>query len=308
MEAAENYAQQYLASASGPVAQGGNDTPTVYVSRDTVSLSDGELQLFEHFVTHLSSWIDVTDPDRSFAVIVPQIALKNRGLMNAILALAARHLSLDPASASDAAALQIDRTSAAQYYHEALKYLQREMSSSAFLRSDELLATVLTISTYEMIDGSARGWERHLTGVFWIQRSQLIHGESEGLKKRIWWAWLRQDIYVAFRERRKILSYYRLTRHCASLDMWELVDRAMWLLGQCVNYSSAKEVAAGAADVQGRLSTSTTLWAALTEWSTCFEKHDRRLPTSAKETGLFQPIWVNPVQAGKITRILFIIL
>jgi hypothetical protein len=102
------------------------------------------------------------------------------------------------------------------------------------------------------------------------------------------------------------LSYYKLTRPCASLDKWELVDRAMWLLGQCVNYASAKEVTAGATDVQGRLNASNTLWAFLTEWYECFEKYDRRLPTIDREEGLFPPIWVNPIQAGMIPTALLI--
>jgi hypothetical protein len=148
-----------------------------------VSLRDDELPLFQHFVTDLSSWIDITDQSKSFSILVPQMALRNWGLMNAILALSSRHLSLVRASS------QVDEyrsTQAVQYYSKTLRYLQQVMKIVSYLRSDDLLATVLILSTYEMITGSSRGWERHLKGVFWIQRSQLIHGESQGLKKCVW--------------------------------------------------------------------------------------------------------------------------
>lgn len=269
-----------------------------YYSQDEISLSAHEMALLRHFVLDMSSWIDVTDRDRSFAVIVPQMALRNQGVMNAVLALSARHLSIVmPLHDNDAS--QSAKTTALQYYYQTLSYLQQEMRSIAFLTSNELLATVLLISTYEMIDGSGRGWERHLKGVFWIQRSQLIHGESEGLKQRIWWAWLRQDIWVAYREQRKILSYYSLTQECSDLGFWELVDRAVWLLGQCVNYASLKEQRSGQSDIRGRVDKSSSLWARLDTWTTCFAKYDRRLPTAIDSNVAFKPIWINPPAAGK---------
>jgi hypothetical protein len=298
------------------------------VQTSSVTLTEMEIQLLDHYVSHLSGWIDVTDPDRQFAIVVPDLAMKNQGLASAILALSSLHLSLGPGSrplrgqsdrdrllpASPNAAsgtssavrrckhssLQIDPTLPVQYYNETLHYLQQGMGNAAFLRSDELLATVLIISTFEMIETQNLGsaWDKHLKGVFWIQRSQVIHGESEGLKQRIWWSWLRQDIYAAFRRRRQILSFYKVTRACATLNFWELVDRAVYLLGQCVNYASIKEEENGRADVQRRLDDSAKLWEKLEEFSSCFKKHDRRLPTSDTPDVVFKPIRINPAAAS----------
>lgn len=62
------------------------------------------------------------------------------------------------------------------------------MRYTTYKNSLELLATVLVVSTYEMIDGAGQGnWERHLKGVFWIQRSRDINGESGGLQQAVWW-------------------------------------------------------------------------------------------------------------------------
>jgi hypothetical protein len=158
-------------------------------TNNTVILTDIEVQLLHHYVMHLSGWIDATDPDRQFAVIVPNLALTNRGLASAILALSSLHLSLDSKPTCSHSSLPIGPTMSVQYYNDTLHYLQHAMGDPSFLRSDELLATVLIISMFEMIEMKSpdQGEHfRHLQGVFWIQRSQTIHGESQGLKKRIW--------------------------------------------------------------------------------------------------------------------------
>jgi len=158
-------------------------------TNNAVILTDTEVQLLHHYVMHLSGWIDATDPDRQFAVIVPNLALSNQGLASAILALSSLHLSLDSKPMCSHSSLSIDPTISVQYYNDTLHYLQHAMGDATFLRSDELLATVLIISMFEMIEMKSpdQGEHfRHLQGVFWIQRSQTIHGESQGLKKRIW--------------------------------------------------------------------------------------------------------------------------
>jgi hypothetical protein len=162
--------------------------PTTGSANSIVTLSDTEVQLLHHYVLHLSGWIDATDPDRQFAVIVPDLASRDQGLASAILALSSLHLSLDSKPQCSHSSLPIDPTTAVQYYNETLHYLQHAMGNAAFLRSDELLATVLIISMFEMIETKTLGsaWDKHLQGVFWIQRSQVVHGESIGLKKRIW--------------------------------------------------------------------------------------------------------------------------
>lgn len=158
-------------------------------ANNPVISTDIEVQLLHHYVMHLSGWIDATDPDRQFAVIVPNLALTNQGLASAILALSSLHLSLDSKPQCNHSTLPIEPTTAVQYYNDTLHYLQHAMGDADFLRSDELLATVLIISMFEMIEMKSPDQGdhfRHLQGVFWIQRSQTIHGESQGLKKRIW--------------------------------------------------------------------------------------------------------------------------
>lgn len=261
-----------------------------YNLEGNLELSDPESKLLRHFVERISTWIDLTDRDASFASSVPAMALTNRGLMLAILALSSRHQSLLTTDDLN----QPDRTAAVQYYHETLQYLQTAMEIPEYLKSEELLATVLLISTYEMIDGFESGWDRHLKGVFWIQRSQLIHGEYGGLKQAIWWAWLRQDMWAAFRGRRVILSFYTLKKECSELDRWELTNRVVWLLGQCISFGSDSEVEAGKNNVQQRIHRAAFLTARLDEWWFYFAQYRTELPTKWPEESVFKPIWINP--------------
>jgi hypothetical protein len=166
---------------------------------NAVILTDLEVQLLHHYVMHLSGWIDATDPDTQFAIVVPNLAMANQGLASAILALSSLHMSLESKPQCSHSSLSIGPTTAVQYYNDTLHYLQHAMGDADFLRSDELLATVLIISMFEMIEMKSldQGEHfRHLQGVFWIQRSQVIHGESQGLKKRIWCKLLPHPVHV----------------------------------------------------------------------------------------------------------------
>lgn len=185
--ALQNPSQLLQVSAISPYQTGNQDGATgekqFWQSPEPIQLKDHEHDMFQRFVTGVSLWIDLFDPLKHFSTFVPHLALHNEGLMKAVLAVGARHLSLKPVHGIDSS---IDRTAAVQYYYETLQYLQSAMRYTSYKNSLELLATVLVVSTYEMIDGAGKGWERHLKGVFWIQRSRDINGETGGLPQANW--------------------------------------------------------------------------------------------------------------------------
>ncbi|KAJ5727059.1 hypothetical protein N7493_004879 [Penicillium malachiteum] len=130
----------------------------------------------------------------------------NAGLLNAILGLSSRHLALNPKL--DKHDMPRKEENALQYYYQTLHYVQKAMKYLGYQTSLGLLSTTLIISAYEMLDNSTKDWERHVEGVFLIRRFQTIHGESGGLHSTVWWAWLCQDIWAAFREKRKTLTFW----------------------------------------------------------------------------------------------------
>ncbi|PVH79520.1 hypothetical protein DL98DRAFT_560777 [Cadophora sp. DSE1049] len=254
-----------------------------------IELSLYELFIFRNFVQRISLWIDLFDPTQSFSTFVPHLALRNIGLMKAILALSARHISLNPGIAAEQPK---DRNDALQYYNETLHYLSKAMQYESYKTSLELLATALIVSTYEMLDGSGKDWERHLQGVFWIQRSQVIHGDSKGLKQAVWWAWLCQDVWAAFQEKRKTFTFWKPARTFADMSPYELASRAVYIIAKVVNYCSREESEAG--DLALRIENASRLQDMLDEWELYLTTEFTPLPyKSDSEHDVFQPIWIH---------------
>jgi hypothetical protein len=184
------------------------------------------------------------------------------------------------------------------------------MQHPSYARSHEVIATSLLISTYEMIDGSNQDWERHLKGVFWIQRFQDNDGETGGLRSAVWWAWLRQDVWVAMRERRRVFSFWQPKRPLSVLTAPELATRATYLLGQCVNYASKEEQETS--DLSQRLERGSELLFSLQEWYDHLPPEYSPLPM-APSTTVFPHIWIHPpsyaaaLQIHSLARVLVIL-
>lgn len=176
--------------------------------------------------------LDLFDPAKTFSTRVPHLAVRNAGLLNAILALSCFHQGTDPKNEN----ARQHRSTALQYYYQTLHYVQRAMRYPTYQHSLELMATTLIVSTYEMLRGSRRDWQQHLQGVFWILRSRQIEVEQAGLESTTWWAWLRQDIWAAFRERRRTYSTWTPKKSLAELSSHELASRSVWILAQVVNF------------------------------------------------------------------------
>ncbi|KAH7119681.1 hypothetical protein B0J11DRAFT_66232 [Dendryphion nanum] len=283
-------------------------------SPELIPLNDDELMLFQHFVDVVGPMLDLFDPQRHFTSLVPRLAVHNAGLLRSLLAVAARHVALQSDHCAQSA-LNHDQAAgveggtaerknsvgpfaqvATQYYYETLQYLSQNILYPTYTRSGEIIATAILISTYEMFDAqgsySDGGWERHLRGIFWIQRSQDNNGESaDGLRRAAWWAWIRQDIWVAFRECRRTLTIWRPTKRLMSLTQGELATRIVYIAARCVDYAANEK----RSDMSIRIEQGDKLLQALGDWY-------RILPSSFKpiysralaEGNLFSPIWIHP--------------
>lgn len=214
--------------------------------------------------------------------------------MNAILALAFRHLALNPRLDTDETPNKEE--SALQYYYQTLHYVQRAMQYSSYKTSLELLATTLIISAYEMLDNSTNDWERHLEGVFLIQRSQVIHGESGGLHSAVWWAWLCQDIWAAFREKRKTLTFWIPQKPLSALSPHELATRAIYITAKVISYCAESTTTE---NIQHRIEGAMDLRIMLDDWRRHLTLEFSPLPLSSKdESTCFRPVWIAPPAFG----------
>ncbi|KAH7165237.1 fungal-specific transcription factor domain-containing protein [Dactylonectria macrodidyma] len=266
-----------------------------WYSTEPLKLSQEEFRLFHHFVQHISQWIDLFEPKKPFGTFVPHLAMHNFGLMNAILALSARHLSLNTNNSCRKPELSPPNTNdAVRYYYKTLHYSQEAMKYETYKVSLELLAISIIISTYEMLDGSSKDWERHLKGVFWIQRSQVIHGDSGGLRQGVWWAWLCQDVWAAFREERKPLTFWWPTRSFDLLDPSELAARSVHLFAQVLSFCSREEWEENPNDFAARVSQADNLVEKWSDWRQHLTVEFEALPVMPNSEGAFAPIWIHP--------------
>ncbi|EXJ79820.1 hypothetical protein A1O3_08105 [Capronia epimyces CBS 606.96] len=272
----------------------------LWQSTSALTLRPHETAIFDHFVTRISRWIDLFDPLCHFSTYVPHLAMHNVGMMNAILALSVRHLSLSPAAETGPVH---DRNDSLPYYHQTLHYVQKAMQYDSYNTSAELLATCLIISAYEMLDGSRKDWERHLQGVFWIQRAQRIDGDSRGLSQTVWWAWLCQDVWAAFREKRKPFNSWTPTRDYSDLNSYEIAARSVYVLAQVVTYCSQEEVARGEVDIRPRVDQAETLAHMLDDWQRHLPIEFNPLPLESDGPAVFKPIWVHPPAFGLAVQI-----
>ncbi|PYH98095.1 Zn(II)2Cys6 transcription factor [Aspergillus ellipticus CBS 707.79] len=301
------------------------DDPSSWTTTAPIQLSAEEYQMFNHFVRNMGRWFDFFDPTLQISTKVPQIAMRNIGVMKALLAVSSRHLSRWHAEKDQGRGAGVvrykddgtrseefpvaDRNVSVQYYYETLQYLNKAMRYPSYAYSHEVISTALLISTYEMIDGSNQDWERHLKGWFWIQRFQNNNGECGGLRQAVWWSWLRQDMWAALRERRRLFSFWKPTRPVSTLSAAELASFVSYLLAQCVNYASLEE--STSSDIQSRLARGNELLYMLQEWSDCLPPEFNPLPT-AQHAAVFPPIWINPapyasaLQLHSLARILVI--
>lgn len=206
--------------------------------------------------------------------------------MKAILALTSRH-KIATTTANEA-----DTSIPVQYYYETLHYVQSCLHFSSYTHSEELLATAIIISTYEMLDNSNSNWKRHLKGVFWIQRSQDVNGASGGLRQSVWWAWLRQDSWAAFREKRACLSFWRPIKDLSDLTQDELADHAVYLLSQSVNYCADSETIL--TTMEDCVRAGDALLEALERWRAFLGPGYRPLPSLGHPNSVFKPIWIHP--------------
>lgn len=222
--------------------------------------------------------------------------------MNAIFALSARHLDImNHATPTYASGFRPTQDDTISYYYRTLHYCQEAMQYDGYKTSLELLASAFIISAYEMLDGSSTDWEKHLKGVFWIQRSQTIHGHSDGLRQAVWWAWLCQDVWAAFREKRRPFTFWRPNRPLADLNPSELAARAVYNFAHVVGFCSRDEAPGTPDYIAAKTQEANLLSERLDHWTSylTFEFQPLPIVASDAEKSTFSPIWIQPPSFGQ---------
>lgn len=293
-------------------------------TRFKIELTHEETTFFEHYITTVGPILDLFDPAHHFTNMVPHIALHNVGLLKSILSVGAFHLALHPVQccanggslssnsprhfSSDCGVIDREEIKIAEgYYSEALKYLAENISYETYTASDEILATVIMVSTYEMYrahagtNGSNSNWDQHLKDAFWIQRHQGSGGEtSDGLRHAVWYAWIRQDIWAALCQGRPTLTIWQPKKALSDLSTVHLTERILFLTAKCVKFAANQKKGG---DITGYIQDGQDLLRVLNDWRELLPPSFDPIPCGAAQTlsettssprGCFRSIWIHP--------------
>ncbi|ETN39661.1 uncharacterized protein HMPREF1541_05887 [Cyphellophora europaea CBS 101466] len=306
IQSPETRAPAVLASRSDPAYQVPDHQPWNTLKRPL--LKPREVQYLQHYIDFVGPFLDLFDSHQHFTTDVLRLALRNEGLLKSILALAASHkstypvesqkiLSVDSLLLGDQASRpqKSDRELAVEYYYETLGYLSQAMRIPGYAHSQEILANAVLISWFEAFESdSSQNWERHLKGVFWIQRSQDVNGESAGTPGAIWWSWLRQDLWAAFRNGRRPLTIHVPTKLVNQLSPDELACRALFLQARVVSYASIE--AHETADLEQRMAEGNELLSLLEGWRNAAPQNTLQLDVAFQSASksAYPPVWIHP--------------
>ncbi|KAH9214555.1 fungal-specific transcription factor domain-containing protein [Leptodontidium sp. 2 PMI_412] len=127
----------------------------LYGSLSTFSLLPVDNRLLQHFLRHISTIalaIDYTE--NGYRMLTP-MALEEPALLNAILAVAAAHLSKWQ---------QVEDTESHKYLRRALVQLQEVLGDPESAVKESTLGTILFLASYEVFNGTNK-WKQHFKAV-----------------------------------------------------------------------------------------------------------------------------------------------
>ncbi|KAJ9649400.1 hypothetical protein H2199_000175 [Coniosporium tulheliwenetii] len=191
----------------------------IYLDAPVWPLQDREeAQLMRYFIENLARSFDLCDQDRHFALVVPQRAAICPTLLNAIFAASARHLS----RISDFDPFVSDR-----YHQECLKHLIPELSDTAAIMDENLLAATVILRFLEEVEVPVSGadTQSHLLGTHVFISAQERSTVMGGLRQAAFWVGLRQEIYMAFVNQRSILP---ALEHCNIDRSFDMANDCTW--------------------------------------------------------------------------------
>ncbi|KAI0474337.1 hypothetical protein F4859DRAFT_87227 [Xylaria cf. heliscus] len=190
-----------------------------------------EATLFRHYIQKIAVCLDCCDPHQHFELIVPERASTCHTLLNAMLAIAARHLSHTT---------DFDPLASNRYHDECLKYLIPMMNHSSAVADENLFAATIILRMLEEMDGSLTGQDNysHLLGIHAFVNAGDQYMVPGSLSAASFWVGLRQEIYIAILTQQRVklnLDDCIVDRSLEPAEDYTWSNRAITLLADILN-------------------------------------------------------------------------
>ncbi|WYZ44909.1 hypothetical protein EsH8_VIII_000225 [Colletotrichum jinshuiense] len=213
-----------------------------------------EATLFRHYVDKLGFWLDLCDPIRHFETEVPQRSGSCPILLNAIFALAARHLSLTSA---------YDSLASNRYHEQCLNYLIPLLDHAGTVSDENLFAATIILRVLEEIDVNTLGQDTHghLLGIHAFVNAGDRFLMPGTLTAACFWAGLRQEIYSAVINQQVVrmnLGHAIVDRSTTPADDFVWANRAIVHCADVLNFCFGSE--AGSVLQWGQLEMANREW------------------------------------------------
>ncbi|BCS20062.1 uncharacterized protein APUU_20494S [Aspergillus puulaauensis] len=183
-------------------------------------ISTRDACLLRYFTEDLSRWFDLTDPQRHFATAIPQRARECSTLLDAILAVSARHFSTLPEhqklhlinayglTQTQIQDLNITEETVIHYHNKCITELRILADEPGAVMDENLLAAVVVLRFFEELDNPFINppTETALHGLHVFLRAQASSALSSppGPRKAAFWIGFRQEFNLAFSQQRTI--------------------------------------------------------------------------------------------------------
>jgi hypothetical protein len=144
------------------------------------------------------------------------------------------------------------------------------------------------------------------------------NGESsDRLQAAVWWAWLRQDVWAAFRTGRPALTVHQPSIPMSELTPDRLATRVIYIAAKCVQFAATPKDG----DIAGYIEAGETLMRMLDTWKRMLPASFEPIsigtthssPSSFIESNNIKPIWIHPpahaaaIQTYHFARIIMIL-
>ncbi|KAI1008349.1 hypothetical protein LB504_001261 [Fusarium proliferatum] len=209
-----------------------------------------EVRLMQYYLTYMCTWVrhslfcpgamrgidlsqfDLCDSRRHFANIVPPRAASCPTLLNAILALSSRHLSLNA---------QYDPYASDRYHQACLRHLTTISNDSSALNDDNLLAATILLRTLEELDVPLIGTdhEGHLLGIQLFMNTCDSTTTPSSLRLASFWIGMRQEVTMSFASQRPVkirLDHGFMDRSLSEADDDTWANRIIVHSADVINY------------------------------------------------------------------------
>ncbi|KAI0108066.1 hypothetical protein F4814DRAFT_43870 [Daldinia grandis] len=214
------------------VPHGGNILTPNFRNASSLPLKDRtEALLFRHYIQKLAICLDLCDPHRHFELVVPERAAECYMLLNAIFAIAARHLSHTT---------DFDPLASNRYHDECLKHLIPMLNHASTVSDENLFAATIILRMLEEMDVPTTGQDTysHLLGIHAFVNVGDQYMGPGSLSAASFWVGLRQEIYIAVITQQPVkvsLDHFVVDRSFELADDYTWSNRAIVLLADVLN-------------------------------------------------------------------------